>query len=352
MNNYHSNTSFGQGELIGGQEGEPASVQPAPTTCLDRRRGIAEKILGDTVDWQDETTGYLDCPGQDLHTTPDGPKDCRIKIDGAPTISCFHQSCSEEIDDVNQQLRAAIFSADSSSVETKSCAKTLSSSSRLMRSRPVKNDETAGLKLAAKMGLAQILTAFPAPVESWTVNSPVKILAGPSDHWRQLITTLFHPEDVLWIGREVWELSSNDARFAIKFRRACDWLAVKICPGKFTCPSIFTNGAHSRSNANVVRRAYLVVESDLLSKAEVGAVFSWIRQFLTLRAIVDTAGKSLHGWFDFPDKDVEDELRVILPALGCDAALFKASQPCRLPGGLRDGRFQRLLFLDDCKNIL
>src|SRR5439155_23633912 len=124
------------------------------------------------------------------------------------------------------------------------------------------------------------------------------------------------------------------------------WIQGRYCPGKFTCPAVFKDGVHSRSNSNVVRRPYLVVESDVLAKTQVGAVFSWMSQLLTLRAVVDTAGKSLHGWFDFPDKDAEKELRVILPALGCDPALFKPSQPCRLPGALSNGRFQQLLYLD------
>jgi hypothetical protein len=94
------------------------------------------------------------------------------------------------------------------------------------------------------------------------------------------------------------------------------------------------------------RHVFLVVESDSLSKEQMLAVFAWMRQFMHLRAIVDTAGKSLHGWFEYPNPFQLEELRVILPTLGCDPALFRTSQPCRLPGALRDGKFQRLLWLD------
>ena len=63
-------------------------------------------------------------------------------------------------------------------------------------------------------------------------------------------------------------------------------------------------------------------------------------------AVVDTAGKSLHGWFDFTDcEPVLDELRLVLPALKCDPKLFTASQPVRLPGAERDGKMQRLVYL-------
>lgn len=117
-------------------------------------------------------------------------------------------------------------------------------------------------------------------------------------------------------------------------------------PGLFTCPSTFKPGTDSRCDATVVLRRYLVLESDTLRKDEICAVFRWVEQFTRLRAIVDTAGKSLHGWFEPPPPAALDELKIILPALGCDPALFRLSQPCRLPGGNRDGRTQSLLHLD------
>jgi hypothetical protein len=117
----------------------------------------------------------------------------------------------------------------------------------------------------------------------------------------------------------------------------------------FTCPSTFKTGTHSRCNDNVVQRRFLVVESDVLDRNQVCAVFHWLEQFTRLRAIVDTAGKSLHGWFDVPSDSTMDELKIILPVFGCDPALFKQAQPCRLPGALRtdrENKVQSLLYLD------
>ena len=117
-------------------------------------------------------------------------------------------------------------------------------------------------------------------------------------------------------------------------------------PGQFTCPGVFKCGIHSRSNHNVLLRRYLVVESDVLTKDQIGGVFSWCQQFMRLRAVVDTAGKSLHGWFAAPGAEAEKELKAILPELGCDPSLFKVAQPCRRPGAARDGKTQALLYLD------
>lgn len=70
---------------------------------------------------------------------------------------------------------------------------------------------------------------------------------------------------------------------------------------------------------------------------------------MRLRAIVNTAGKSLHAWFDYPSEEVVAELKTIVSAWGFDTEMFTASQPCRLPGSRRvdkDGAWQKLLWLD------
>ena len=120
-------------------------------------------------------------------------------------------------------------------------------------------------------------------------------------------------------------------------------------PGPLTCPAAFKNSSHARSNDNVLTRRFLVVESDVLTKDQVGAIFKWLRHDAgqELVAIVDTAGKSLHGWFKYPPEDELEHLKAILPAYGCDPKLFTASQPVRMPGALRDGRYQKLVYLNE-----
>ena len=50
-------------------------------------RQAALQVLG-AIDWQTDVTGYCKCPGQALHTNPNGKRDCRVHVDGAPTIFC------------------------------------------------------------------------------------------------------------------------------------------------------------------------------------------------------------------------------------------------------------------------
>ena len=213
----------------------------------------------------------------------------------------------------------------------------------------------ARLIAKAKAATEQTLATHAVGFAHYGNTSPVKLIdSDPRTDWL-LLLRLFAPEDVVWIGRTTGDSASaeHDAEWqkfcATRFRTAAEWLQEKSCPGLFTCPSIFTAGSHSRCNDNVIQRRFLVVESDALDRNQVCAVFHWLEQFTRLRAIVDTAGKSLHGWFEVPPDSTMDELKIILPVFGCDPALFKLAQPCRLPGAARpdkENRIQSLLYLD------
>jgi Protein of unknown function (DUF3987)/VirE N-terminal domain len=88
-------------------EPEKTKHQPADNLDLSERGHIAEEILGE-IDWESETRGYLPCPGKHLHTAADKDHDCRIDLDGAPTLHCFHDSCSGIVAGVNHELRSRI----------------------------------------------------------------------------------------------------------------------------------------------------------------------------------------------------------------------------------------------------
>jgi hypothetical protein len=70
------------------------------------REQIAEKLLGEIQD------GICKCPGQHLHTSANGAKDCKVMLDGVPTIKCFHNSCAGIVAGVNHELRSQIGRAE------------------------------------------------------------------------------------------------------------------------------------------------------------------------------------------------------------------------------------------------
>jgi hypothetical protein len=110
--------------------------------------------------------------------------------------------------------------------------------------------------------------------------------------------------------------------------------------GEFHVRFVLQAGEYSRTNQNLSGQRFLVVESDTLGKDEVGAIFAYLRRrpHYRLHCIIDTAGKSLHAWFDAPKNKVfECRLKAGLQVFGCDPKVFTYSQPVRVPGAWREG---------------
>lgn len=298
---------------------------------------IAEKILG-PVDWVSDCQGFIECPGKELHSTPTGKKDCKVNIDGAPNLYCFHQSCAAVLEPLSKALQRALPSGDYS---------------RGYRPLPPKGP-TPQERLARRAGkaLAGIIEKHSAPLE----DSPTK-LTGSIQGDALLFLELFQPDDVLWIGNKT---DSGDDKEDFGEHKRCRnhfvpvWHWRRRLSGRvphpdwrLTCPSVFKPGSYHRNNESVLATRYLVVESDQFENEKVTPVFQWLREFVALRAVVHSGNKSWHGYFNFPDPAQLAELKIILPKLGCDPKLFCPSQPARRPGGLREnGKFQQLLWLD------
>ena len=155
-------------------------------------------------------------------------------------------------------------------------------------------------------------------------------------------------EERIWIGALA---DSGSPEHVKNFRLVQEWLKEDKCPGQFICPANFQAGSFQRSQANVIWTHFLIVESDTLSKADMSSVFLWLARSWNLVAVVDTGNKSLHGWFEHPiglSKKDSALNKAILDGFGCDISMLRPSQPCRMPGWLREDtcRWQTLLYLD------
>lgn len=295
---------------------------------------VVESIVG-AVDWVTDTEGYCECPGKSSHTTPDGRKDCMVYLDQVPTLSCFHSNCQELRNSTNQQLRRAL--ADG--LIGNKGRRLTEEDRRRIREREKKES----IRRRASNSRTRILKDYRWPSEQIIQDSPISVVGKEAEHWR-LLLKLFRAGDVVWTGNK---FHSGKPEHQAHFLSVDEWLKQIKAPAQFTCPAVFKPGCFARTNDNILARRFLVVESDTLSRDEVGAIFKWMKDKvrLNLRAVVDTAGKSLHAWFDYPAEAVVEELRLVLPELGCDPKLFTASQPVRLPGALRDGKYQKLVYL-------
>ena len=325
-------------------------------------RHIAASIVG-AVDWQSEVSGFCRCPGESLHTHKTGKKDCRINVDGAPTIYCFHASCGPAVAETNKRLRRELNA--SPWALTLPGGKVLRSGDVLqaggtvlprevVQARAKAEGRDAGeqlvletLTVTAERFKPELFENFRWPFAQIMEDSPLLVAERDAEDQFRTWLKLWPAHCHVWIG-DIY--SSGKPEHRTHFRPIADWYQIGPAMGNFTCGSSFKPGSFQRSNANCNGTRFMVVESDTLAKDEVGAIFAYLnlRLHFNLHAIIDTAGKSLHGWLDAPrDKRIEARLKAVLTVFGCDPKLFTYSQPVRVPGAYRDGKLQRIVWLKD-----
>jgi len=326
---------------------------------LDPRQ-VALRLLG-AIDWQTEVSGFCRCPGESLHTSGNGRKDCRVNVDGAPTIFCFHASCAAAVAEANRRLRRELGAwawelrlPDGRMLRS---GDVLQANGVVLPREVVKAQARAAgrdggeqllletLRTAAERFRLELFDFFLWPMAAILEDSPLLVAERDAEDQFRTWLRLWPACSTVWIG-DVY--SSGKPEHRTHFRAVADWYQIGPVMGNFTCGSSFRPGCHSRSNENLNGHRFLVVESDTLARDEVGAIFAYLNRRLhfTLHAIIDTAGKSLHGWFDAPrSKLLEERLKATLVAFGCDPKVFTYSQPVRVPGAFRDGRLQRLIWL-------
>jgi hypothetical protein len=201
------------------------------------------------------------------------------------------------------------------------------------------------LKAVADRFKPDLFAKFHWPFAQILADSPLRVAERDADDQFRTWLRLWPAHCHVWIG-DVF--SSGKPEHRTNFRPVADWYQIGPVMGNFTCGSSFKPGSYQRSNANCNGTRFLVIESDTLAKDEVGAIFAYLNRRLhfNLHAVIDTAGKSLHGWFDAPrNARIEARLKAVLTVFGCDPKLFTYSQPVRVPGAWRDGKLQRIVWL-------
>jgi hypothetical protein len=325
-------------------------------------RQVAAGIVG-AVDWQTEVSGFCRCPGDALHTHPTGKKDCRVNVDGAPTIFCFHASCAPAVAEANRRLRRELNATPwvlalpggrvlRSGDVLQASGEVLPRAVIQAQARAEGRDASEQLIMETLRALAErfkpdLFEMFHWPMAQIIEDSPLQVCERDAEDQFRTWLKLWPAHCHVWIG-DVF--SSGKVEHRTHFRPIADWYQIGPAMGNYTCGSSFKPGSFRRCNENLNGQRFLVIESDTLAKDDMGAIFAYLNRRLhfNLHAVVDTAGKSLHGWFDAPrDKRTEARLKAVLTVFGCDPRLFTYSQPVRVPGAYRDGRLQRLVWLKD-----
>lgn len=101
-------------------------------------------------------------------------------------------------------------------------------------------------------------------------------------------------------------------------------------------------------------RRFIIVEGDKIDGVPIpkdtqAAILRHLAERAPLALVVDSGGKSLHGWFFCQDAD-ESKLRRLFAyavSLGADAGLWTRSQFARMPDGTRDnGKRQSIVYFN------
>jgi hypothetical protein len=326
---------------------------------LDPRQ-VAAQLLG-AIDWQTEVSGFCKCPGEAFHTSTNGKKDCRVNVDGAPTAYCFHSSCAAAVAEANRRLRREVNASpwelrlpDGQVLRSGDVLQAggLVVPREVVKARAKAEGREAGeqlllesLRAAAERFRPELFDFFRWPMGQILEDSPLLVAERDADDQFRTWLKLWPACSTVWIG-DVY--SSGKPEHRTHFRPISEWYQIGPVMGNYTCGSSFKPGSCRRSNENLNGHRFLVIESDSLTRDEVGAVFAYLRRRLhyDLHCIIDTAGKSLHAWFDAPrNKVFENRLKAGLQVFGCDPKVFTYSQPVRVPGAWRDGKLQRLIWL-------
>jgi len=332
-------------------------------------------------------------------------EDGRLWLGRYPTVSCFSAGCA----DFNRQVNAELVERTKQACGRRGLKIKLTREDKAEIAR--RKDLQVTEAQARNRLLPEMLKRPGVPLEEWQSESPYPLAGVPvSDHWKLLISGLYEPDTERWARLDwlprIWVgylEESGGSQFAMNFKTRTEWLAARCPYGPQISVCVFKpyrtergerfslKDMGSRSKQWVLRKDYLVAESDVLSREQFGHVLHWIKHRSVLRALVDTGGKSLHGWFELPGppelksppearwsrfsldawrkthpveskrEDWEqakfwrdrDKFLAILKGLTCDPNMFRWAATARLPGverldddGNPTGRMQRLLYFD------
>lgn len=292
----------------------------------------------EVIEWKHEELAFITCPGKAMHTGKNAKKDCRVSLNGAPTLFCLHSSCFAIVEEANLKMRRACRNKTPLIMRVQTEGEKLKIKQAVEQKK--KEEE---LKEWARKNKSEILKKYQWNMTNAFHESP-RMGGDLATEAAYFISQLYSPEDIIWNG-DVRD-SGNSLLHRSNFKPMREWIESGTLKGNFTCPSTFKSGTYSRSNEQVLHRPYIVIESDKLTQDETCSLYRWMQKFMTLKAIVHSGGKSAHGWFDFPEEKIFNKLKIILPELGCDPALFKASQPVRMPGIMRGEQMQCLYWFN------
>ncbi len=192
--------------------------------------------------------------------------------------------------------------------------------------------------------------------ELWE-SSPVRIDWTPEQDAVEVLRRLYQPTDRLFIGTRYdtgVEYVLTVADWLKRFERGAK-LPEHIIPNPLTGEQGLTKEGKPSYRADdcVAQFRFAVVEFDEMRRDQ--QIRFWAGVKLPVVALLDSAGKSVHGWIKINavntadwQRRVEGNLFAMLTAIGADKACKNEARLSRMPGHYRTEkqRWQRVLYLN------
>jgi len=259
------------------------------------RKTIAESQLT-IIEWSSDTQAYIECPGKQHHTGANAKRDCRLELDGAPTITCFHSSCSDEVAVANKKIRSIIGKAEKKGAGYKFESSVTSQQSQQQSPAPAVTPEP---KSFARKYVVDPFITIPDPIPDGTrellraafePGEGVRIAQGTNDDEGKEIPN----GSGVCLSRDEWLKKLDDAKGdPNKFMRTSSRNGIFI--------SVNPLRIGGSKDADVVSYRHCLLEFDTISATEQWALIH--QSHVPASAVISSGGKSIHAWVRVDAKD-------------------------------------------------
>jgi hypothetical protein len=154
---------------------------------------------------------------------------------------------------------------------------------------------------------------------------------------RDILPCLFYPEELVCVGPDASSAIIRPLPATLADAEFMQFIVPNPMRGRSALN--YRGRLSPRCQNNTGPRRYLVLEFDgpTLTKPIQAVLLSRMAQLAPLILVVDSGGKSLHGWFRVDQFGLRDQARLFATGclLGCDPTRWDLCGWLRMPGGLR-----------------
>lgn len=154
---------------------------------------------------------------------------------------------------------------------------------------------------------------------------------------RDVLPSLFYPDEFVCVGPSARSAIVRSLNATLSDAALQQFIVPNPMRGRSALNYRGKPSARCQNNTGLRRHLVVEFDSSTMTKPIQAILLSKLAQFVPLRLVVDSGGKSLHGWFRVDHLGLRDQARVF--AVGCllggDPTRWDICGWLRMPGGMR-----------------